>query len=179
MTVDLTVTSSADRFASVGLHGGALSGAVVQMYGDDLANYTVTVNAGDLTVTPREVWLKANDVQAVYGDAVVFAGFGVYTSADATELWADYASASAISATLSVQTGKLSVGGYDIAVSASANDNYTVRNADTSGRLNVTERPITLSVGNISVVYGSADLTGMTGGAYSLGRHSLREIGFP
>ena len=173
VTVDLTVTSSADRFASAGLHGGALSGVVVQMHGDDLANYTVTVNAGDLTVTPREVWLKANDVQAVYGDAVVFAGFGVYTSADATELWADYASASAISATLSVQTGKLSVGGYDIAVSASANDNYTICNAGTSGRLNVTERPITLSVGNISVVYGSADLTGMTGGAYSLSGGTL------
>ena len=115
-------------------------------------NYEVTVNNGTLTVEKAPLSVKVKDVTKVYGDANP--GFSVEYIGLKT--W-DNAPKLTKELTLQTIAGKGSdVGTYDIVASGGATDNY-VFTEYLSGKLTITQAPLTVTANNFVRAYGDAN----------------------
>ncbi len=108
-------------------------------------NYTVVVNEGTFTITPKAATITADDISKVYGDndpelTVVFDGLV------RGETTLDY--------TISRVAGE-NVGDYEITVTAGNNPNYTV--TVTGATFTITPAPATITADDISREYGHTD----------------------
>lgn len=177
LKVVLDYTTNAQKFSNVGTY--AINGSVVQVLVNDedmSENYIVQVVAGNIDITKKTIYIKANDVEIEYGDEIKYNSFSMYLDADAVSVWEGDPS-NPISVKLSVaQTGRLYVGNYDIVITPNAsvaNNNYDIQFTTTAGKLNVVARKITLTIGDMSVVYGSGDLSNVSGGNIQVAHGNL------
>ena len=121
------------------------------------ANYTVTYNAGALTITPRPITITADSFARVYGNANPALTFGVGGQGlvNGDQLTGALAAAGV---TAGVGTSAITQG------TLTAGANYAV--TFNAGILTITPRPITITANNFSRVYGNANpaLTFTVGG---------------
>ncbi len=163
LSLTLAYSSTAEKYSSVGNY--TLNGEVTAVADGNISNYDFTVVPGSVKVVKRTVYVKANDVSAIYGDEVILSGFDVYNDAEGAALWTDYAGATPLKVTLEVKDGILLVGEYDITVSSvdGENANYNVLATTESGKLTIEKRSIVITVNDISVVYGTQQLPSISG----------------
>ena len=149
-------STNAQRFSPVGEY--SLGGTVIAVADGKKDNYEFTVVPGTLRVNAREVFIKADDVSAVYGDEILFSNYKVYENPEAIAEWSGYADAAQIKVSFSVQNeGVLTVGSYEISVTGD-NPNYIVGATTDKGALVIGKRNVTIAVADVSVVYGSTEL---------------------
>lgn len=163
LSLTLAYSSTAEKYSSVGNY--TLNGEVTAVADGNISNYDFTVVPGSVKVVKRTVYVKANDVSAIYGDEVILSGFDVYNDAEGAALWTDYAGATPLKVTLEVKDGILLVGEHDITVSSvdGENANYNVLATTESGKLTIEKRSIVITVNDISVVYGTQQLPSLSG----------------
>jgi catabolite regulation protein CreA len=118
---------------------------VITLSGLANPNYAVTFDTGTLTVTPRPITFKADDVTRVYGESTPAFGYSV-TSGNVVN--GDTFGAPSFSVPANT------VGTHVITLSGLANPNYTVTFVD--GTLTVTPRPITFEAEDITRIYGES-----------------------
>ena len=144
------------------------------------ANYTITYVDGTLTITPRPITVKANNVSRVYGDANPSSGIisltkGNLVGTDAIGGTADLSSEAVV--TSSVGNYSLTPSGVIFTNGNAAN--YTITYAD--GTMTITPRALTVTANNASRAYGDANPStgtvnvtdGVLVGADSLGKVNL------
>lgn len=149
-------STNAQRFSPVGEY--SLGGTVIAVADGKKDNYEFTVVPGTLRVNARAVFIKADDVSAVYGDEILFSNYKVYEDPEAIVEWSGYADAAQIKVSFSVQNeGVLTVGSYEISVTGD-NPNYIVGATTDKGALVIGKRNVTIAVADVSVVYGSTEL---------------------
>ena len=115
-------------------------------------NYEVMVNNGSLTVEKAPLSVKVKDITKVYGDA------NPHFSVEYIGL-KEWDNEPNLTKELTLQTiaGKGSdVGTYDIVASGGATDNY-VFTEYLSGRLTITQAPLTVTANNFVRTYGDAN----------------------
>ncbi len=116
---------------------------VITLSGLANPNYAVTFVDGTLTVTPRPITFKADDVTRVYGESTP--AFGYAVTAGSIVNGDEFGSPS-----FSVPAN--TVGTHVITLSGLANPNYAVTFVD--GTLTVKPRPITFKADDVTRVYG-------------------------
>lgn len=162
--LDLTVaySTNAVRYSDVGSY--SFGGEVTAVTDGNTGNYVFTVVPGTFNIVRKTVYVKADDVSAVYGDEVILSGFKVYTDDGNTE-WSGYAGAAQLKVNLSVQSGILVVGTYDIGVGAvtGGNPNYNVVATTVPGTLSVSKRSIEITANDVKVIYGDSELPSIGG----------------
>lgn len=163
MNLTLEYTTNAAQYSPIGRY--TLGGSVVAVADGNVGNYTFTVVPSSVTVVRRTVYVKADDVSAVYGDEVILSGFRVYTDEGGATEWSGYAGADQLKVNLSVQSGILVVGNYEISVApiSGGNPNYIVNATADKGVLTVEKRAISITVSDVNVTYGTAELPAVTG----------------
>lgn len=163
MRLTLEYTTNAAQYSPIGSY--TLSGSVVAVADGSVGNYTFTVVPSSVTVVRRTVYVKADDVSAVYGNEVILSGFRVYTDEGGATEWSGYAGADQLKVNLSVQSGILVVGNYEISVApiSGGNPNYIVNATADKGVLTVEKRAISITVSDVNVTYGTAELPKVTG----------------
>lgn len=163
MSLTLEYTTNAAQYSPIGSY--TLGGTVVAVADGNVGNYTFTVVPSSVTVVRRTVYVKADDVSAVYGDEVILSGFRVYTDEGGATEWSGYAGADQLKVNLSVQSGILVVGNYEISVApiSGGNPNYIVNATVDKGVLTVEKRAISITVSDVNVTYGTAELPAVTG----------------
>lgn len=163
MSLTLEYTTNAAQYSPIGSY--TLGGTVVAVADGSVGNYTFTVVPSSVTVVRRTVYVKADDVSAVYGDEVILSGFRVYTDEGGATEWSGYAGADQLKVNLSVQSGILVVGNYEISVApiSGGNPNYIVNATADKGVLTVEKRTISITVSDVNVTYGTAELPAVTG----------------
>jgi len=121
-------------------------------------NYSITYNAGQLTVTPRPITVTADNLSRIYGNAnpaltYVVGGQGLVNGDQLTGALATLAGLTSGVGSYAITQGTLA-----------ASANYTL--SFTGGQLAVTPRPITVTADNLSRIYGNANpaLTYTVGG---------------
>ncbi|MDR1075207.1 MAG: filamentous hemagglutinin N-terminal domain-containing protein [Xanthomonadaceae bacterium] len=142
------------------VEGDSLSGALSRQAGENVGqyaigqgslaeasgNYTISFIDGTLTITPRGITIRADDLEKIYGNA------------DPTLNWritdGRLVEGDALSGALSRQAGE-DVGDYAIMPGTLGNPNYRVDFID--GTLSVTPRRITITANDLSKVYGDDD----------------------
>ena len=159
----LTFTVTAGSLKS----GDALSGSLTRVAGTNVgtyainqgsltnANYTITFVASNLTITKRDITIKANNASKVVGQTKTFVGneysltVGSLASGDAI---------TSVNLSSTGATAGAAVGAYTIVPSAAAgisSANYNITYAN--GTLTVTARPIlTVKANNATKVFGDA-----------------------
>lgn len=164
MSLTLEYTTNAAQYSPIGSYY-TLGGTVVAVADGNVGNYTFTVVPSSVTVVRRTVYVKADDVSAVYGDEVILSGFRVYTDEGGATEWSGYAGADQLKVNLSVQSGILVVGNYEISVApiSGGNPNYIVNATADKGVLTVEKRAISITVSDVNVTYGTAELPAVTG----------------
>lgn len=163
MSLTLEYTTNAAQYSPIGSY--TLGGSVVAVADGNVGNYTFTVVPSSVTVVRRTVYVKADDVSAIYGDEVILSGFRVYTDESGATEWSGYAGADQLKVNLSVQSGILVVGNYEISVApiSGGNPNYIVNATADKGVLTVEKRAISITVSDVNVTYGTAELPAVTG----------------
>ena len=163
MSLTLEYTTNAAQYSPIGSY--TLGGSVVAVADGNVGNYTFTVVPSSVTVVRRTVYVKADDVSAIYGDEVILSGFRVYTDEGGATEWSGYAGADQLKVNLSVQSGILVVGNYEISVApiSGGNPNYIVNATVDKGVLTVEKRAISITVSDVNVTYGTAELPAVTG----------------
>lgn len=163
MRLTLEYTTNAAQYSPIGSY--TLGGSVVAVADGSVGNYTFTVVPSSVTVVRRTVYVKADDVSAVYGNEVILSGFRVYTDEGGATEWSGYAGADQLKVNLSVQSGILVVGNYEISVApiSGGNPNYIVNATADKGVLTVEKRTISITVSDVNVTYGTAELPAVTG----------------
>lgn len=163
MNLEIEYTTNAAQYSPIGSY--TLGGSVVAVADGNVGNYTFTVVPSSVTVVRRTVYVKADDVSAVYGDEVILSGFRVYTDEGGATEWSGYAGADQLKVNLSVQSGILVVGNYEISVApiSGGNPNYIVNATADKGVLTVEKRTISITVNDVNVTYGTAELPAVTG----------------
>ena len=163
MSLTLEYTTNAAQYSPIGRY--TLGGSVVAVADGNVGNYTFTVVPSTVTVVRRTVYVKADDVSAIYGDEVILSGFRVYTDEGGATEWSGYAGADQLKVNLSVQSGILVVGNYEISVApiSGGNPNYIVNATADKGVLTVEKRAISITVSDVNVTYGTAELHAVTG----------------
>ncbi|OYQ31708.1 hypothetical protein CHU95_21475 [Niveispirillum lacus] len=158
-----------DVSATVGLAGGTLSARLaagtydqtITLGGSDLSNYRVADNGnaiGTLTVARRSLTYSIADTTSLYGTAPLAP----------TPVLAGVVEGDVIGATAVLQSGSLSerlpVGSYTLRLgdlTGSAAANYVIADAgNRHGILTVTPKALTVSVANVSSIYGQAASVG-------------------
>nr|WP_321462465.1 MBG domain-containing protein [uncultured Cohaesibacter sp.] len=141
----------ADASANVGSYAIAASSAS----GTGLSNYTITYNAGTLSVDPASLIITASDATKTYGAAANLSGYsvsGLFNNDEVTSV-----SLSSYGADASAN-----VGSYAIAASSASGtglSNYTI--TYNAGTLSVDPAPLIISASNASKIYGAvANLSG-------------------
>ncbi|MDO3387655.1 MBG domain-containing protein [Gilvimarinus sp. SDUM040013] len=114
------------------------------------ANYSVTLNEGVFTITPRAISISVDDLSKIYGDLDPELTYSVTGSA---------VNGDSLSVTLSRDEGE-DVGSYAINADVSgdvAGSNYNLTIDD--GVLNITPREVTISIADLAKIYGEDDPT--------------------
>lgn len=162
VTVEVEFTTTAQKYSHAGDY--ALKGQVTAVSKDGaqgkISNYNFTVVEGVITVRPRTVYVKADDVTVTYGDEVRIGSYKVYDDDGATE-WNGYAGAQQLNVSASVQSGILTVNeeGYEITLSENgSNPDYVVVNTTEKGKVFVNKRNITVKIAEFAFEYGTAQL---------------------
>ena len=152
------ITASYSTVATAGSKVGdyAIVPAAVDSEAKDLANYTVTLVNGSLSITKAELTITAADKTKVYGDANPALTGEIVGLQNGDEITASYST---------VATAGSKVGDYAIvpaAVDSEAKDlaNYTVTLVN--GSLSITKAALTITADDKTKVYGDANpaLTG-------------------
>ncbi len=118
-------------------------------------DYTYTYVPGNLTVTPVNLIITADDQTKVYGAAVPtltvnYSGFVLgETASNLTN--------QAVATTAATSFSPVQAGGYPINASGAVDDNYNL--IYEPGTLTVTQAPLTVTADNQTKVYGAADPT--------------------
>ncbi len=133
---------------TAGLTSGVGSYGITQGTLSAGANYTVTYNAGALTVTPRPITITADSFSRIYGNAnpaLTFSvgGLGLVNGDQLTGALA------AAGVTAGVGTSAITLG------TLTAGGNYAV--TFNAGVLTITPRPLTVAADNLSKSLGLAD----------------------
>lgn len=140
-TLSGSLTTSADGTSGAGTYAitqGTLANA----------NYAITFDAGELTVTPRAITITADDLSRIYGDANPALTYAITTG--------NLINGDTLSGTLATSaTATSSVGMHTITQGTLANANYVITFAD--GELTVTPRAITITADDLTRVYGDAN----------------------
>ncbi len=115
------------------------------------ANYTLTYNAGTLAITPRPITITADSFSRIYGNAnpaLTFSvgGLGLVNGDQLTGALATNAGVTTGVGTAAITQGTLA-----------ASANYAV--TYNPGVLTITPRPLTITAGSFSRVYGNANPT--------------------
>ena len=143
----------------------------------NFANVNFVIKDGALTITPKPVTVTADNKSKIYGDADP-----VLTYTTEGLAGSDY-----IVATLRREAGT-NVGDYVITATAQANRNYTITTVP--GTLTIEPRQVTVTAGNKTKAYGTADptltatVTGLVNGesaaeliSYKLSRAAGENVG--
>ena len=148
------VSSTATTASNVGDYALTLTGVAFTKGSAD--NYNITYANGILTVTPRPITVTANSVSRVYGGAN--SGSGIVSVTSGSLAGTDAISANAgvsSSATTTSNVGDYALTPSNVVFTKGSADNYSITYAN--GTLTVTPRPITVTAGNASRVYGDAN----------------------
>ncbi|MBA4007754.1 MAG: hypothetical protein C0486_03110 [Erythrobacter sp.] len=134
---------------NAGLTSGVGSFAITQGSLAASANYAVTFVGGQLTVTPRPITIDANSISRVYGNAnpaLTFSvgGLGLVNGDQLSGALTTVAGVTTGVGTFAITQGTLTAGA-----------NYAL--TYNAGLLTITPRPITITAGNLSRVYGDAN----------------------
>jgi filamentous hemagglutinin family protein len=134
-------------------YGGTSQGAVnagtysIIPSGLAAANYAITFNGANLTVTPKAITVNADAQSKVYGSADPVLGWQLAGGSSLV-------GGDSLSGSLSRAAGE-HVGSYAIGQGSLANANYTI--TFNGANLAVTPKAITVNANTLSKVYGSAD----------------------
>jgi hypothetical protein len=134
---------------TAGLTSGVGSYAITQGTLSAGANYTVTYNAGAITVNPRPITITADNLSRIYGNAnpaltFTVGGLGLVNGDQITG-----ALANAAGQTTGVGSSAITLG------TLAATANYAV--TFVPGTLTITPRPLTVAASNLSKTLGFAD----------------------
>ena len=136
-----SLSTAAGQYSNVGGYGITLGGL-------SNANYAITYNAANLTITPRALTVTADALSRAYGDAnpaLTYATSGLVNN-------------DTLSGSLATAAGQYSdVGAYAIAQGTLANANYAI--SYTGADLAITPRALTVTAGALSKVYGEINPT--------------------
>ncbi|MGY5809146.1 MBG domain-containing protein [Rhizobium sp. LEGMi198b] len=134
-----SLSTSAGQYSNVGSYGitiGSLGNA----------NYAITYNAANLTITPRALTVTADALSKAYGD----------TSPTLTYSATGLVNNDALSGSLSTTAGQYSnVGAYAITQGSLVNANYAI--SYTGANLTVNARALTVTADAVSKTYGDAN----------------------
>ena len=161
-TANLTYTASGlvndDAVSAVNLAStGRIATANVGAYditasnatGTGLSNYTISYDAGTLTVNPASLTIRPDNISKVYGNTAVLTDYAV----------SGLVNDDAVSAVNLASTGRIAtanVGAYDITASNATGtglSNYTI--SYDAGTLTVNPASLTIRPDNVSKVYGN------------------------
>ena len=138
-TLSGSLVTSAGQYSGVGGYGITLGSL-------GNANYAITYNAANLTVTPRAITVTADAKSKIYGDAnpaLSYATSGLVNS-------------DTLSGSLSTSAGQYSnVGSYGITLGSLGNANYAI--TYNTANLTVTPRALTVTADAKSKTYGNAN----------------------
>lgn len=143
-----TVTSDATKTSGIGTYNLTVSGGKATNY--TFAQYV----GGKLTVTPAILKVTAKDVTRPYGseNPTLACNYSGFVNGETESVLTE----KPVAATTATKTS--SVGTYDITVSGGQAANYTISER-VSGKLTVSKAPLTVTAGNASRVYGTANPT--------------------
>ncbi len=134
-----SLSTEAGQYSNVGGYGITLGGL-------GNANYAITYNAANLTITPRALTVTADALSRAYGDA----------NPTLTYTTSGLVNGDMLSGSLSTSAGQYSdVGAYAIAQGTLANANYAI--SYTGANLTVNPRALTVTAGALSKIYGDAN----------------------
>ncbi|WP_245432702.1 YDG domain-containing protein, partial [Rhizobium sp. WW_1] len=138
-TLSGSLVTSAGQYSGVGGYGITLGSL-------GNANYAITYNAANLTVTPRALTVAADAKSKIYGDAnpaLSYATSGLVNN-------------DTLSGSLSTSAGQYSnVGSYGITLGSLGNANYAI--TYNAANLTVTPRALTVTADAKSKTYGNAN----------------------
>ncbi|GAC1045481.1 MBG domain-containing protein [Rhizobium sp. No.120] len=136
-----SLSTSAGQYSNVGSYGITLGSL-------GNANYAITYNAANLTVTPRAITVTADAKSKTYGDA----------NPALTYTTSGLVNGDMLSGSLSTAAGQYSnVGGYGITLGGLGNANYAI--TYNAANLTVTPRALTVTADALSRAYGDANPT--------------------
>jgi hypothetical protein len=143
LTQPPTVTTPATAASPVGTSPITVSGAADP-------NYTITLAAGTLTITPAPLTVTADDQSKVYGAAVpsLTAHYSGFVNGDTAS---SLTTAPTVTTPATAASG---VGTYPITASGAADPNYIL--TFVPGTLTVTPAPLTIAADNQTMVAGTA-----------------------
>jgi gliding motility-associated-like protein len=146
LTTVPTITTTADASSPVGTYPITASGAVNN-------NYTISYVGDNLTVTPANLTVTADNQSKIYGDAnpTLTTSYTGFVNGDTS---ASLTTDPTISTTADATS---SVGTYPITASGAASTNYTFTYVD--GTLTVTPVALTITADNQTKVYGDVNPT--------------------
>ncbi|NKJ39995.1 MBG domain-containing protein [Rhizobium sp. SG570] len=140
-TLSGSLSTAAGQYSDVGGYGITLGSL-------GNANYAITYNAANLTITPRALAVTADALSRAYGDA----------NPTLTYTTSGLVNNDTLSGSLSTSAGQYSdVGAYAIAQGTLANANYAI--GYTGANLTVTPRALTVTADALSKIYGDANPT--------------------
>ncbi|MBB5592152.1 hypothetical protein GGD49_001602 [Rhizobium tropici] len=138
-TLSGSLSTAAGQYSNVGSYGITLGSL-------GNANYAITYNAANLTVTPRALTVTADALSRAYGDA----------NPTLTYTTSGLVNNDTLSGSLSTSAGQYSdVGAYAIAQGTLANANYAI--SYTGANLTVNPRALTVTADALSKIYGDAN----------------------
>ena len=155
---EVTSVSLSSVGADASANAGSYSIAASSASGTGLSNYTITYNAGTLSVDPATLIITASDATKTYGEAANLSGYsvsGLFNDDEVTSV-----SLSSLGADASAN-----VGSYSIAASSASGtglSNYTI-----------TYNAGTLSVGPATLIITASDATKIYGAAANLSGYSV------
>lgn len=137
--LDFTLSTTAVKFSGVGSYPIAVT------LGSN-PNYAVTPADGALKITPKAASVTAEDKTRIYGD----------NNPDLTAQVSGTLNGDTLDFSLATTATKTSnVGPYPITITLGLNPNYDI--STTSGSLLITQRPLTVTAGPQTKVYGDPD----------------------
>ena len=184
-SVSLASSSSYDSSTTqgVGAYADEIAiSAAVGANGFVTGNYTITYDAGDLTINQRVITLAADDRSKIYGDSLAL-GSGAFSLTSGSFANSESVSSISLSASNNYDSSTTQgVGTYadEIAISSAVGTggfitgNYAI--TYDPGNLTISQRPITLVANDQSKTYGDALSLGTTGFTKSSGTYANSEL---
>jgi hypothetical protein len=161
-----------DTVASLGgtlTYGGTAQGAVnagtytLTASGLTSSNYTISYNAGQLTINPAALTVTANNASKTYDGVGYSGGNGVSYSG-----FVNGETASVLGGTLTyggTAQGAVNAGTYTLTASGLTSSNYTI--SYNAGQLTINPAALTVTANNASKTYDGAGYSGGNGVSYS------------
>ena len=183
VTLDSVANYDSSTTQGVGSYADDLSiAAAVGADGFVTGNYAITYDAGDLTIDPRPITLRANDRSKIYGDTLTLGT----TSFSLTS--GSYANSESVSSVTLASVSNYdssttqAVGNYanEISISSAVaaggfvTGNYAI--TYDAGDLTIDQRAITLSAADQSKIYGDALSLGSSSFSKTVGTYANSEL---